>query len=269
MQLIIILIIIYLAAIYPNTGRRSRMAPYEKVFIAHRGLFNNQDIPENSLPAFQKAVDNGYGIELDVQLTTDDQLVVFHDDSLQRICGIDKTLTDCSFEQLQTYDLLSTSEKIPLFSEVLQLLHKDTPLIIEIKPGGRCIETTKRVVEMMKDCGGLYNIESFNPSVPIYLKKHHPDIVRGQLAMDYFKDKNPHMNIFQKFICTNMLLNFLSRPDYIAYDCRSCTNLAFRIISRFYKCVAWTIKSQEEYEKVRSCYQCFIFDSFIPKNQDH
>ena len=84
------------------------MKPYEKRYIAHRGLFNNRDIPENSLPAFRKAVQNGYGIELDVQLTKDDRLVVFHDGSLQRMTGVSKNLIDCSYEELPEYRLLET-----------------------------------------------------------------------------------------------------------------------------------------------------------------
>ena len=269
MQILIILIILYLAAIYPNTTRKSRLKPYEERYIAHRGLFNNEDIPENSLPAFKKAVTNGYGIELDVQLTTDDQLVVFHDASLKRICGIEKNLIDCDYAQLQKYRLLNTDEKIPLFADVLKVLKKTTPLIIEIKPEGRYIETTKKVVAMMKDYDGLFNIESFNPLVVLYLKRHHPEIIRGQLSYNSLADKEAKANIFFKFICTNLLFNFLNKPDYIAYDCRSVNNPSFMICSLLYKaeCVAWTIKSPEELEKVRKYYRCFIFDSFIPQKQ--
>ena len=87
-----------------------------------------------------------FGIELDVQLTTDDKLVVFHDVSLKRMTGIDKDLMECSFDELENYRLLDTEERIPLFEDVLKVLKKDTPLVIEIKPEGRYIETTKRTV---------------------------------------------------------------------------------------------------------------------------
>ena len=85
----------------PNRGRKEKMKVFEKQYIAHRGLFDNEsEAPENSIPAFQRAVQQGYGIELDVQLTTDNRLVVFHDETLQRMCGFDKKLTDCSYDEL-------------------------------------------------------------------------------------------------------------------------------------------------------------------------
>ena len=135
--ILIVFILLYLFLIFPNISRKEALKPYTERYVAHRGLFNNKDVPENSLKAFRKAVESGYGIELDVQLTTDDRLVVFHDVSLYRMTGIDKNLTDCSYEELLTYHLLDTDEKIPLFSDVLKVLQPDTRLIIEIKPEGR------------------------------------------------------------------------------------------------------------------------------------
>ena len=270
--ILLVLMLTYLYLICPNTKRKDRLKPYEEVYIAHRGLFNNEDVPENSLTAFRKAVENGYGIELDVQLTTDNQLVIFHDESLKRMTGIDKRLIECDFDELQQYTLLDTDEKIPLFSEVLKVLKKDTPLVVEIKPEGRCIETARRTVELLKNYDGLYNMESFNPMVITYLRKNHPQIIRGQLAYDSLKDPQNKENFFIKFITTYLMMNFLSRPDYIAYDCTATDNLSFRLCSKLFKgeCVAWTIKSQQELEEKRKYYQCFIFDSFIPEeNSNH
>ena len=272
--ILLALIILYLYLIFPNINRnrKEKMKPYEKVYIAHRGLFNNKDVPENSMTAFRKAVENGYGIELDVQLTTDNQLVIFHDESLERITGIKKRLIDCDFNELQQYSLLGTDEKIPLFSEVLKVLKKDTPLVVEIKPEGRCIETAKRTVELLKDYDGLYNMESFNPMVVAYLRKKYPEIIRGQLAYDSLKDPQNKESLFIKFITTYLMMNFMARPDYIAYDCTATDNLSFRLCSKLFKgeCVAWTIKSQKQLEEKQQYYQCFIFDSFIPeKNSDH
>ncbi|MBQ6479102.1 MAG: hypothetical protein IJI44_07025 [Erysipelotrichaceae bacterium] len=267
MMIIVLLILLYLYLIFPNLKRKDSLEPYTKRYIAHRGLFNNRDVPENSLMAFRKAVKNGYGIELDVQLTTDNRLVVFHDASLYRMTGIDKNLTECSYEELLSYRLLNTNEKIPLFSDVLQVLHPDTPLVVEIKAEGRYIETTKRTVEMMRNYKGLYNMESFNPMVVRYLRVHEPQIIRGQLSYNYLSDKKSPLHPVVKFTLTNLLLNFYTRPDYIAYDCVNYRNLSLQIISRFFNgfCVAWTVKSQEQLEILKKHYQCFIFDSFIPK----
>ena len=244
------------------------MKDYESVYIAHRGLFNNIDIPENTISSFKKAVQNNYGIELDVQITKDNKLVVFHDETLNRMCNKQGIINDYDYDTLKTFKLLNTNEIIPLFSDVLKVLKKDTPLIIEIKPEGRCIDALKGVIEMMKNYDGLYNIESFNPKVVRYLRKNNPEIIRGQLSYNYIIDKNSKLNLFERFVLTNLLLNFFTRPDYVAYDCNNTKNISFRLISKLFKgeCVAWTVKNQEQLEIIKPYYQQFIFDSFIPKN---
>lgn len=265
--IILALIIFYLFMIYPNNSRKDKMIPFHNVYICHRGLFNNKDIPENSLIAFKKAVDNNYGIELDVQITADDKLVVFHDTSLYRMTNIEKDLNDCTFSELQEYPLLDTKHTIPLFEDVLKLLKPDTPLIIEVKEEKRYIQVTKMLVELMKDYDGLYNMESFNPIVVEWLKSHAPNIIRGQLSYNYLKDKNNKNPFIIKFLLTYLLTNILTRPDYVAYDYNSLDNISFKIISKIFKgeCVAWTIKSQKDLENAKEYYQTYIFDSFIPK----
>ena len=264
---IAILFWIYLISIFPNITRKHTFKPYENTYIAHRGLFNNKDIPENSIKAFKKAVKNGYGIELDVQLTSDNKLVVFHDESLKRMINIDKILHDCTYKEIKNLKLLNTNETIPLFEDVLKVIKKDTPLIIEIKPEGRYIETTKATVEMMRDYDGIYNMESFNPNVVRYLKEKEPQIIRGQLAHNYFVH-NKEMPFIQKLSLTYLLLNIYTKPDYIAYDCNNTSNLSFKLVSKLYKgeCIAWTIKSQKQLQDNKNLYNCFIFDSFIPKD---
>lgn len=266
-----ILIVAYLWMIMPNLSRKDKMKSFENVYIAHRGFFNNVDIPENSLSAFKKAVENNYGIELDVQMTKDDKLVVFHDESLKRICGIDKKLTDCNLDELLNYNLLNTNKKIPLLKDVLDVLNKDTPLIVEIKPEGECIKTCEKAIELLKTYDRNYTMESFNPLVVGYLRKYHKEIIRGQLAYNMLKDKEEKSNVLRKFNCTYLLENFLTRPDYIAYDINNMNNLSFRIISKLYKgeCVAWTIKNKEQLKESRKYYQQFIFDSFTPTKKDN
>lgn len=245
------------------------MKPYGERYIAHRGLFNNEDIPENSIPAFKKAVENGYGIELDIQLTTDNKLVVFHDEDLSRMTGYSRKIYNCSYEELQQLRLLNTGEKIPLFEDVLKLLNKDTPLIVEIKGEGRYIQNVKQTVELLKTYEGLYVMESFNPKVVYYLREFEPQIIRGQLAYNYFSNKESKLSFFEKFAGSYLLTNILTRPDFVAYDVNSISNLSFRIISKLKlaTCVAWTCKSQAQLEKIQKYYQSIIFDSFIPNKK--
>ncbi len=270
MIILIVLLIIYLFMIAPNLNRKRiiSMKAFQEVYIAHRGLFNNDDVVENSLKAFIKAKENNYGIELDVQLTSDDKLVVFHDESLNRICGIDKNIRDCSYDELLSYSLLNTQDKIPLFKNVLDVLDKDVPLIVEIKAEGDPIKTCDEAIKLLKQYDLNYTMESFSPFVVLHLRRKYKDIIRGQLAYNMLKDKNEHSSLWVKFRCTYLLNNYLTRPDYVAYDVENTDNLSFRIVSKLFKgeCVAWTIKNEEQLNKSRKYYQQFIFDSFRPKD---
>ncbi len=257
---------LYLFMLAPGPNRTEKMKDFEKQYIAHRGLFDNKhQIPENSIPAFQRAVEHGYGIELDVQMTTDHKLVVFHDESLKRMCGVKKKLHQCSYEELQKYRLLDTDEKIPLYEDVLRVIDGQVPIIMEIKSEGDWRNTTRLAAQMMDSYKGNYCMESFHPRSVEWFKKNRPEVIRGQLSSDYFRDgskKNP----VGVFFLSNLLLNFFGRPDFIAYNHRFNDQLSYRILRKLFRAehVAWTIRSQEDLEKAKKVCQIFIFDSFIP-----
>ena len=266
---IILIAILFLYCIRPNTSRRQEMAVFEKQYIAHRGLFDNKNgVPENSIPAFKRAVDQGYGIELDVQLTTDHKLVVFHDESLERMCGADRLLRNCTFNELQEYSLGISREKIPLFEDVLKVVDGKVPLIVEVKAEGDWKGTTKAMAESMDGYSGCYCMESFHPLAVEWFRKNRPEIIRGQLSTNYFKDE-PKRKWSEKFILTNLLLNFKARPDFIAFNHIWSGSPAYTLCRKLFDVenVAWTIRSQEELEKAKNVFQVIIFDSFIPEGR--
>ena len=176
----------YLYMLKPNRNRGDRFRPYEERYIAHRGLFDNErGYPENSLPAFERAVDYGYGIELDVQYTKDRELVVFYDDDLFRMCGVKRKVKDCTFEELQRYPLLKSGEPIPLFTDVLDIIDGKVPLIVEIKTADSWLETTEGTAKILDGYKGCCCVESFHPLVLAWLKKNRPETIRGQLSNHY------------------------------------------------------------------------------------
>ena len=181
---------------------------------------------------------------------------------------MDKTIGECTYEELLQYPLLNTEEKIPLFEEVLKILKPDTPLIIEIKPEKNAIETTEETIRMMRNYDRIFCMESFDPRVVYHLRKHHPDIIRGQLAYDMFKDENNTQPWIISFLLSNLLVNFLVRPDFIAYHVHSRYNLSFMICSKLFRaeCVAWTVQNEDDLAYARKYYQQVIFDSFIPSD---
>jgi len=229
--------------------------------IAHRGL-HDKEIPENSLPAFENAINNGYAIELDVQMIADGTLVVFHDESLSRVTNNDGYLKFLNKSDLEILTLKGSKEKIPTFEETLKFINGRTPILIEIKNKSKVGDLEKKVIELLKDYKGEYAVESFNPYVLQYFEKHAPNILRGQLAGYLKKEKLP---FFQKFALKRMLLNkHISKPNFIAYEAKVLPN---RFVRKFKNLplIAWTVKSQNEYLKVVKYCDNVIFEDFEPK----
>ena len=201
----------------PGKASKEKKAPFLNRSFAHRGLHSGDgEIPENSLAAFINAANKGYGIELDVHLTTDNKVIVFHDDDLKRMCGVDKNTFDLSYEEISELRLLNTEHRIPLFKEVLEAYDNSGPIILEIKTSKRKYELCKEVYEILKDYNGDICIESFDPRIVAWWKKNAPEYLRGQLAQQ--ADKYPGIPKVLSFMLSNSLLNFLGRPHFIAYN---------------------------------------------------
>ena len=267
--IIIMLVVLYLLAIMPKLKRNPLSKEFDGWLYAHRGLHNNHtEAPENSLRAFELAAMKGYGIELDVQLTKDLVPVILHDYNLKRSCKTDFKVSEHTYEELKEYKLFGSEERVPTFQEVLELVNGKVPLIIELKIPWNASALCTLVSENLKDYKGLYCIESFNPLGLIWYKKHAPQVIRGQLSTDFIREKIEG-NKVQYFLLKHLLLNFLAKPDFIAYHHVYKKGLSFTICRKLYrvKTVAWTIQTQEDYNNSRKYYELFIFDSFIPEDQ--
>ena len=256
---------LYVASLMTRTVNRPDYSPLKKHFYAHRGLHdNNTDAPENSMPAFQKAIDAGYGIEFDVQLTKDRIPVVFHDETLKRVCGVEGNVRDYTYEELKQFTLCDSNEHIPLFADFLKLIDGQVPLIVEIKIHEAASEVCSKVDELLKDYKGVYCIESFHPFAVKWYKEHRPEVIRGQLSSNFNKPEKKEP--FTQFLVHYLLTNFLCQPDFIAYDHRHKNNLSRLICKYLYRSlsVAWTIKSQEELDHSLDDFDLFIFEGFEP-----
>ena len=264
--IIALISISYIVSISPGRPRRHLLKPFMNTYIAHRGFFNNRAIPENSLLSFKAAVERGYAIELDVQLTSDGEMVVFHDNTLKRMCNVKKRVSDCTYDELCTYRLLATDCMIPHFSDVLSLVDGKVPLLIEVKPHGDVMGTTKELERMLRTYKGVYAVQSFHPSVCSFYKKYRPEVPRGLLSTHYKKDKLKK-GFPISFIMTNLLLNFTVKPDFIAYNHKYADQPSLRLMRKLYKtpCAAWTLRSPEELKKAKDGFDMFIFDSFEPR----
>lgn len=231
--------------------------------IAHRGLHSNDNIvPENSLKAFERAVEEKYPIELDVYLLTDNKIAVFHDDSLMRMCGYDVLIQNLTSKQLNEYQLLNSSEKIPLLDEVFALVQGQVPILIEIKDQKRKKEVQQILFEAINLYQGEIAIQSFNPFLLKWFVRHAPSIPRGQLSSDF---KNEKMNLIVKKLLKHFLLNFISRPHFIAYDIQDMpNNTVQKLRNRGLPVLCWTIKKASDYAQVLPFCDNIIFEGFKP-----
>lgn len=262
---LLILVCLYLYLLKPNTGRGEELRPFEETYIAHRGLFQPENIPENSCAAFARAVKHGYGIELDVQLTKDGKLVVFHDAMLTRMCGVKRKLRECTYQELREFTLGKSTEKIPLFQDVLNIVAGQVPMIIEVKAEGSWRATTEKLFEVLGDYSGIFCVESFHPSVLAWCRKNKPEVLRGQLSTNYWKNNIKQVWI-AKFVLSNLLLNFYGRPDFIGYNYKYAGEFSYTLCRKLYrvKNAAWTIRSEEALAEAEEIFSIIIFDSFIP-----
>lgn len=258
---------LYLLAVMPRMAHRPDTSLFDQKYFAHRGLHDNTgDAPENSMAAFRKAVEAGYGIELDVHVTRDGIPVVFHDHTLERMCGASGTrqIRDYTYAELQAFRLGNSNERIPRLEDVLLMVQGRVPLIVEIKSEDTDISLCAPVDELLRAYDGAYCIESFNPVVLLWFRRYHREVVRGQLASDLHKDGA--YKSFLSFFLTHLLLNFLSKPDFIAYDQEYGREPGRRICRKLFRIpsAAWTVRSREEAEKLQKEFDLFIFEGFRP-----
>lgn len=261
---LVIILVLYLFLIAPRMIHKPDTSRLNGVHYAHRGLHDNEtDAPENSMPAFKKAVEAGYGIELDVQMTKDGQVVVTHDFHLRRICGADVQVNELTYGELQKYMILKSQERIPLFTDFLKLVDGKVPLIVELKCRNGKDPIAAEADKILKDYKGVYCIESFDPRVLLWYKANRPDVVRGQLSGNLNREQSAKGGMRVVYwLLTHLLLNVATRPDFIAYDIRFSRELSRRICRRMGALsVAWTVRTAEEYEKAKREYDLFIFEN--------
>ncbi len=259
--LLLILLALILFILAPSP-KHHRADAWRGVPFAHRGLHDEARM-ENSLEAFDAACRHNFGIELDVQLSKDGAVVVFHDDTLTRMTGDPRRVDQVPLAELQSLSLRGQS-KIPTFQETLACVSGRVPLLVEIKNGKRNRELCEKTLALLASYDGQYIVESFNPLILRWLKKHAPQIIRGQLvgaSAAYLASFGP----VGAFFLSTLSLNFLARPDFVAYDV-SADFSAPRIQRAFFHTplAAWTVRDETTYQSCIERNESPIFEGFIP-----
>ena len=232
---------------------------------AHRGL-HNAVFPENSMGAFRKAVEAGYGIELDVHLMADGKLAVIHDSLLARTTGLPGRIEELTAADLPNCKLTGCNEGIPLFTDVLKMVDGRVPLIVELKAeNNNHITLTQAVCEVLDEYKGVFCVESFDPRCVQTVKKIRPHIIRGQLAHNSLWEKSS-VPWLLRFVCTNLLMNFLCVTDFVAYRYKDRKCLSVFLCRKFWglQGVSWTIKNVDDWNTAIKEDWVTIFEGYSP-----
>ena len=263
LAIVLVLAALWLFLIWPNPGRRARMAAWQGRAFAHRGLHDvKKGIVENTLPAFEAACEKGFGIELDIQFTRDMRAVVFHDDDLARLTGDRRKVREVTLEALRAMPLDGVrTARVPTLGEALQQIDGRAPLLIELKNGQANDRLCRALMEQLRGYRGEYIVESFSPLIVRWFKKHAPDVPRGQLVCAA-KGYRGAVNRIGGFILSNLLLNVLGRPDFVAYDVNAPKFYAPRVQRLLFRTpmAAWTVRTTPVAALVEARGEMCIFE---------
>ena len=273
--LLILLAALVLSVLYTLALRCRRNHPaweyLRKFRYAHRGYHDKPTIPENSIAAFCRAVSCGFGAELDVHLLRDGRLAVIHDSSLKRTAGVDVAVEDLTAEELEKYRLEGTQEHIPLLEEVLALFEDKTPLVVELKSErGNYNALAAATVAVLDQYRVRCCVESFDPRCLRWLRKNRPEIVRGQLSQQFLRHGDTGgQSAFTLFALANLLMNFLTVPDFIAYRFEDRRSLSLRWCRRIYGVqeFSWTITDRQQMSVIEEDSSVPIFEQFDPRGE--
>ncbi len=256
-----VLLLAVLFVIRPGRPNPVQEAKFRGRNFAHRGLHTkDRSVPENSLAAFAAAADAGYGIELDVQFSKEGKVVVFHDDTLDRVTGVHGRVDSFSLEELKAMRLCGTDETIPLFEEVLKLVNGRVPLIVELKTGPRNRELCEKTWAYLKEYSGDYCIESFDPRIVSWFRKNAPGVLRGQLASGY-REYNGHKMAFP---ASRLLGNVIARPQFIAWG-PAKKNGMVKLCEAFGPLkIRWTARDPRQAPALEEEFDAVIFEHYTP-----
>jgi glycerophosphoryl diester phosphodiesterase len=244
-------------------------AAWEQLFsppIAHRGLWSPTGAPENSLAAFDAACRAGYGIELDVQLSSDGEVMVFHDRHLARMTGAAAKLGEKTAAALCALRLKGSAEPIPTLKQVLDLVAGRSLILVEIKslPGEEG-PLDERVAEVIDGYDGPLSIIGFNPYSHAWWAGPRPEVLRGLDSYGYDNEGAAAMPEEQRQAYRALEHVAVAKPHFLALgvDMLPSEN-ADRLRGEGHPVVAWTVRSQDQWDGLEDHCDNLIFEGFTP-----
>jgi glycerophosphoryl diester phosphodiesterase len=231
--------------------------------IAHRGLYDGQGRPENSLAAFRHAVALGVPFEFDVQLTRDGHPVVLHDQDLSRVIGRPvRPITELDLADLATLPVPGDGLPIPTMDEVLELVDGAVPVVVDVRRWGFASDgrLERAVADRMRHYRGDAVLQSFDPMAVHRLSRLLPDSAVGQIA-GALRSAGPVLRAIGRTMATNVL----TRPGFVAYE---LSELPSRAVSfwrgRGLPVIAFSTHSPEQEPRARELADNFFFSGYLP-----
>lgn len=263
---IVFLFIVYVLAVLPRRPGKAGAAPFRGLMAAHRGLYEkDQSVPENSLEAFRRAAAYGCGVELDVQLSKDGAVVVFHDDTVDRMTTEKGRVDSFTLAELQAMPLMGTEHRMPLFTDVMAVLDGVSPTIVELKSTPNYQELCEKTLAILRTLKGPYCVESFDPRIVRWFYLHAPDIVRGQLTESFSHWRKAGLPLWRCLLMHTLCINFLTHPQFIAFG-RGHRPLCMLLGRRLgTMTVFWTERPDSDHELLAKRYDCRIFEHYRPE----
>lgn len=234
--------------------------------IAHRGLHvRAAGVPENSQAAFAAAIEHRWGIELDVRLSRDGVATVFHDATLERVCGKAGRMSDLTAAELGRLNLFGTAETVPTLRQTLDLVGGRVPILIEVKNYNDAkvgpLETAVR--EALDGYPGPYAVQSFSPMTVDWFRRHMPKVPRGQLAS--IDAEFPQMTLAGRMILRAALRAWFGNPDFVGYNVKYMpAPLTRRARARGLPVLAWTVRTMQQRAHALAHADNLIFENVTP-----
>lgn len=244
-------------------------AAFLKAPIAHRALHDVENgRPENAPSSIRAAMDAGYGIEIDLQLSKDGVAMVFHDYDMERLTGVKGAVQTRTAAELQQVKLLGSDETIPTLEEVLELVAGRVPLLIELKDqdgimGANTGRLEKATAAALKGCDGPVALMSFNPHSVRLMSGLLPEVPRGLTTSAFSADKWP-------LLPKGTRDRLRGIPDYAPNKCSFISHEANDLGAervqdlkrRGAHILCWTIKSAAHEAEVRKVAENVTFEGY-------
>lgn len=195
--------------------------------------------------------------------------MVFHDDTLQRMCGVNRRVRELTYAELKRLRLKGTDQAIPTLDEVLALVRGRVPLMIEFK--GETLEPVLCLgaAGRLDVYGGPFSVISFNPLYLSWFKQYRPSYARGQIVTKSKKGDSPHRRAVA-FLLSHMLLNCLSRPDFISVNGMIRNRPVFWLCHRLLRVCGfvWTVRTNRDHLRAKKGGWLSVFESIRPKSHE-